>query len=100
MVGSAGSRSVSGTGPAVAVRRRPRNRGRLVGTAYVIVRYSSVYGEPQIIKQGSHSWVVAWFAARAALGMPLHLNGGGQQIRDLIHVDDIAEGTLRALTAP
>lgn len=46
-----------------------------------------------------HSWVVAWFAT-AALGLPLHLNGGVHQIRDLIHVDDIATATVRALIAP
>lgn len=71
-----------------------------VGISYAIVRYFSVYGEPQTIKPNSHSWVVAWFAARASLGLPLHLNGGGQQVRDLTHVEDIAEGTLRALTSP
>lgn len=71
-----------------------------VGTSYSIVRYFSVYGEPQTIKPRSHSWVVAWFAARASLGLPLHLNGGGRQVRDLTHVDDIAEGTLRALISP
>jgi nucleoside-diphosphate-sugar epimerase len=71
-----------------------------VGISYTVVRYFSVYGEPQTIKPNSHSWVVAWFAARATLGLPLHLNGGGRQIRDLVHVDDIAEATLRALVAP
>ncbi|TFE48080.1 NAD(P)-dependent oxidoreductase [Streptomyces sp. ICN441] len=71
-----------------------------VGTSYTIVRYFSVYGEPQVIKENSHSWVVAWFATRAALGLPLHLNGGGHQIRDLVHVDDIAAATVRALAAP
>lgn len=70
------------------------------GIPYTVVRYFSVYGEPQVIKQASHSWVVAWFAARAALGLPLRLNGGGQQIRDLVHVDDIAMATIRALVAP
>ncbi|MFB0617199.1 NAD-dependent epimerase/dehydratase family protein [Streptomyces sp. AGS-58] len=71
-----------------------------VGTSYTIVRYFSVYGEPQVVKQNSHSWVVAWFATRAALGLPLHLNGGGHQVRDLVHVDDIAAATVRALLAP
>ncbi|WP_042426724.1 NAD-dependent epimerase/dehydratase family protein [Streptacidiphilus anmyonensis] len=70
------------------------------GTSYAVVRYFSVYGEPQVVKQDSHSWVVAWFAMRAALGLPLHLNGGGHQVRDFVHVDDVAAGTLRALVAP
>lgn len=71
-----------------------------VGTSYTVVRYFSVYGDPQTIKPGSHSWVVAWFAARAQAGMPLHLNGGGHQVRDLVHVDDVAEATLQALVSP
>ncbi len=70
------------------------------GISYAIVRYFSVYGEPQTVKENSHSWVVAWFCMRAALGLPLQLNGGGHQIRDFVHVDDIASGTLRAVTAP
>ncbi|MDY0813998.1 NAD(P)-dependent oxidoreductase [Kitasatospora purpeofusca] len=70
------------------------------GVSYAVVRYFSVYGEPQVVKERSHSWVVAWFAMRATLGMPLHLNGGGHQIRDMVHVDDIATGTLWALVAP
>ncbi|TSB20698.1 NAD-dependent epimerase/dehydratase family protein [Streptomyces benahoarensis] len=71
-----------------------------MGTSYTVVRYFSVYGEPQVIKESSHSWVVAWFATRAALGLPLHLNGGGHQVRDLVHVEDIATATVRALVAP
>ncbi|MGK4909552.1 NAD-dependent epimerase/dehydratase family protein [Streptomyces albus] len=71
-----------------------------VGTSYTVVRYFSVYGEPQVIKENSHSWVVAWFATRAVLGLPLHLNGGGHQVRDLVHVEDIAAATVRALVAP
>ncbi|MBB5122863.1 NAD-dependent epimerase/dehydratase family protein [Streptomyces eurocidicus] len=71
-----------------------------VGTSYTVLRYFSVYGEPQAVKENSHSWVVSWFAARAALGLPLHLNGGGHQIRDFVHVDDIAEATVRALVTP
>ncbi|MFD5447353.1 MULTISPECIES: NAD-dependent epimerase/dehydratase family protein [unclassified Streptomyces] len=64
--------------------------------SYAIVRYFSVYGEPQVVKENSHSWVVAWFAMRATLRLPLHLNGGGRQVRDFVHVDDIATATLLA----
>ncbi|THA32293.1 NAD-dependent epimerase/dehydratase family protein [Streptomyces sp. A1277] len=68
--------------------------------SYAIVRYFSVYGEPQVVKENSHSWVVAWYGMRAALGLPLQLNGGGRQVRDFVHVDDIADATLLAAVAP
>ncbi|MEU3297158.1 NAD-dependent epimerase/dehydratase family protein, partial [Streptomyces longwoodensis] len=64
--------------------------------SHTVVRYLSVYGEPQVVKENSHSWVVARFAMRAALGLPLHLNGGGREVRDFVHVDDIADATLLA----
>ncbi|MFD3485783.1 NAD-dependent epimerase/dehydratase family protein [Streptomyces sp. NPDC058665] len=70
------------------------------GDSHAIVRYFSVYGEPQLIKENSHSWVVAWYGMRAVLGLPLQLNGGGLQIRDFVHVDDIADATLLAALAP
>lgn len=73
---------------------------RPAGTSYAVVRYFSIYGEPQVVKPGSHSWVVVHFTARAARGLPLHLNGGGHQVRDLVHVEDAAAATVRALVAP
>jgi UDP-glucose 4-epimerase/dTDP-L-rhamnose 4-epimerase len=69
------------------------------GIEYAVLRYFSVYGEPQVPKPGSHSWCVAWFGFHAAQGLPLRLNHGGRQIRDFIHVDDVAEATIRALVA-
>ncbi|MFF3959363.1 NAD-dependent epimerase/dehydratase family protein [Streptomyces sp. NPDC001890] len=72
--------------------------GASSGTEYAVVRYFSVYGEPQIPKPGSHSWMVPWLSLQARLGRPMRLNGGGIQVRDLIHVDDVAEATALALT--
>ncbi|MGW5780023.1 NAD-dependent epimerase/dehydratase family protein [Streptomyces sp. NPDC003863] len=72
--------------------------GASSGTEYAVVRYFSVYGEPQIPKPGSHSWMVPWLSLQARLGRPMRLNGGGVQVRDLVHVDDIAEATALALT--
>ena len=66
---------------------------------HVSLRYFSVYGEPQVPKPGSHSWCVAWFGFHAASGLPMRLNHGGRQIRDFIHVDDVAAATVHALTA-
>ncbi|RKT10999.1 UDP-glucose 4-epimerase/dTDP-L-rhamnose 4-epimerase [Streptomyces sp. 1114.5] len=67
------------------------------GTEYSIVRYFSVYGDPQIPKPHSHSWMVPWLALSAHTGRPMRLNGGGHQVRDMVHVEDIAHATLLAL---
>ncbi|MEU5162222.1 NAD(P)-dependent oxidoreductase [Streptomyces sp. NPDC020875] len=67
------------------------------GTDYAVLRYFSVYGDPQTPKPGSHSWMVAWLAMHARAGLPMRLNGGGVQVRDLVHVDDIAAATALAL---
>ncbi|MFD9686917.1 NAD-dependent epimerase/dehydratase family protein [Kitasatospora sp. NPDC001309] len=66
-------------------------------TEYSIVRYFSVYGDPQIPKPGSHSWMVPWLALSAHTNRPMRLNGGGHQVRDMIHVEDIAHATILAL---
>lgn len=68
-------------------------------TEYAIVRYFSVYGDPQIPKPGSHSWMVPWLAQSAHTGQPMRLNGGGHQVRDMVHVEDIAHATILALVA-
>lgn len=66
-------------------------------TEYTVLRYFSVYGDPQVPKPGSHSWMVACLAMSAHLGLPLQLNGGGHQVRDMVHVEDIARATVLAL---
>ncbi|WP_224276001.1 NAD(P)-dependent oxidoreductase [Streptomyces sp. LS1784] len=67
------------------------------GTEHAIVRYFSVYGEPQVPKPESHSWMVPWMAMSAHTGRPIQLNGGGRQVRDMVHVEDIARATVLAL---
>lgn len=74
--------------------------GQLYQLPVTCLRYFSVYGEPQVPKRLSHSWCVAWFAMRAAAGYPLRLNGGGDQVRDFIHVDDVAVATVLAAIQP
>ncbi|MGW5120418.1 NAD-dependent epimerase/dehydratase family protein [Streptomyces noursei] len=64
---------------------------------YAVLRYFSVYGDPQVPKPGSHSWMVAWLSMQARLGRPMRLNGGGVQVRDLVHVEDVAAATALAL---
>jgi len=67
----------------------------LYGLSTVSLRYFSVYGPLQIPKPRSHSWVVAIFLMRAVNRRPLVVFGGGQ-VRDFIHVEDVAEATVRA----
>ncbi|MFG3438306.1 NAD-dependent epimerase/dehydratase family protein [Nonomuraea sp. NPDC047897] len=69
------------------------------GVGFCVLRYFSVYGDPQVPKPGSHSWMVACLAMRAHLGLPLLLHGGGHQVRDMVHVEDIARATVLALVA-
>lgn len=69
-------------------------------TEAVVLRYFSVYGDPQVPKPGSHSWCVAWFGMHAMTRQPLLLHNGGTQVRDFVHVDDVAMATVLALVAP
>ena len=70
----------------------------LYGLPTVSLRYFSIYGPLQVPKPKSHSWVIAIFLMRAVKGRPLIIYGGGQ-VRDFIHVDDVAEATVRAAEA-
>lgn len=65
----------------------------------VSLRIFSAYGPPQVPKEGSHSWCVAFFTMRALKGKPLEIHGDGRQVRDFVHVEDIARACVAALTA-
>lgn len=66
----------------------------LYGLKATALRYFSVYGVPQVPKKRSHSWVVAIFVMRLLKGKPLVIFGDGEQVRDFICVDDVAEATI------
>ena len=68
---------------------------QLYGLNTVSLRYFSVYGPLQIPKPKSHSWAVAIFMMKALKNRNLTVYGG-QQVRDFIHVEDVAEATVRA----
>ena len=61
---------------------------RIYGLRTVAFRQSCIYGTRQfgIEDQG---WV-AWFTIAAVLGKPITIYGDGKQIRDVLHVDDLA----------
>ena len=73
---------------------------KLYGMSTTLVRYFSVYGSPQVPKEGSHSWCVAIFSMLAMKGKDITVFGDGKQIRDFTHVSDIAEGTVLATLNP
>jgi nucleoside-diphosphate-sugar epimerase len=57
-----------------------------------VVRYFTVYGpagRPDMVMYRFAKWIIE--------GMPVHLNGDGEQSRGFTYVDDIAEGTIAAL---
>jgi nucleoside-diphosphate-sugar epimerase len=60
------------------------------------LRYFSIYGSPQVPKKRSQSWVVAIFAMKLLTGKKLTIFGDGLQVRDFVHVNDVAEGTIKA----
>jgi CDP-paratose 2-epimerase len=61
---------------------------RIYGLQTVAMRQSCIYGTRQfgIEDQG---WV-AWFTIASVLGKPITIYGDGKQIRDVLHVDDLA----------
>lgn len=67
----------------------------LYGINYTILRYSNVYGPRQESK--SEGGVIAVFLERIFNNKPPIIFGTGNQIRDFIFVDDVAEANVLAL---
>lgn len=65
-----------------------RDYARIYGLPTVVFRQSCIYGPHQfgIEDQG---WV-AWFVISSLLGKPITIYGDGHQVRDVLHVNDLA----------
>jgi dTDP-L-rhamnose 4-epimerase len=73
--------------------------GRETGVAVTALRYHNVYG-PRMPRDTPYAGVASIFASAYAAGRaPLVFEDGGQ-LRDFVHVRDVARANLRALTAP
>lgn len=74
-----------------------------VGAAYGIdvtaVRYFNAYGPRQALSN-PYTGVAAIFSGRLLNGLPPIVMEDGNQMRDFIHVKDVARATVLALTAP
>lgn len=66
-----------------------RDFARIYGVRSTVIRQSCIYGPGQ---NGSEEqgWL-AWFIIAALEGYPLTLYGSGQQVRDMLFVDDLFE---------
>ncbi len=73
--------------------------GRAYGVEAVALRYLNVYGPRQALGN-PYTGVAAIFAARVLNGRAPVVFEDGRQIRDLIHVADVVDGTLAAMDAP
>ena len=65
---------------------------------WCVLRYANVYGPRQ--RADGEAGVVAIFAEAARRGAPLPVHGDGEQTRDFVFVEDVAEATLRAAEHP
>jgi UDP-glucose 4-epimerase len=71
---------------------------RLHGGTHTSLRYGNVYGQRQ--DPHGEAGVVAIFLGRLARGEQPEVFGDGTQTRDYVHVSDVVEATLAALTRP
>jgi UDP-glucose 4-epimerase len=68
------------------------------GLQWISLRYANVYGP----RQNAHgeAGVVAIFTERMLRGQPCFINGDGLQTRDYVHVADVVQANLKALSHP
>jgi dTDP-L-rhamnose 4-epimerase len=71
---------------------------RQAGGAVVALRYHNVYG-PGMPRDTPYSGVAAMFRSRLERGEPPRVFEDGAQMRDFVHVDDVARANLTALEA-
>ncbi|MBB3110235.1 UDP-glucose 4-epimerase [Paenibacillus phyllosphaerae] len=65
------------------------------GLHYTILRYGNVYGPGQTSK--GEGGVIAIFMEKLQADLPLPVNGDGEQTRDFIYVDDVAQANIAAI---
>jgi UDP-glucose 4-epimerase len=71
---------------------------RMYGLETVILRYANVYGPRQ--DPSGEAGVVGIFARHILLGQPCIVYGDGEQTRDFVFVDDVAQANILAMHGP
>jgi dTDP-L-rhamnose 4-epimerase len=72
---------------------------RETGVAVTALRYHNVYG-PRMPRDTPYAGVASIFASALAAGHAPRVFEDGRQLRDFVHVRDVARANVRALTAP
>jgi dTDP-L-rhamnose 4-epimerase len=70
-----------------------------LGIGYAILRLQNVYGEGQSLNN-PYTGILSIFSTKVRRGADLPLFEDGEETRDFVHVDDVAEALSRALTQP
>jgi CDP-paratose 2-epimerase len=68
---------------------------RSYGLPIVTFRCSNLYG-PAPCHGPRHGWLT-WLAISAAIGRPLRVEGTGDQLRDMLHANDVTSAVLAAI---
>jgi dTDP-L-rhamnose 4-epimerase len=72
---------------------------RETGVPVTALRYHNVYG-PRMPRDTPYAGVAAIFASAIAAGSPPRVFEDGRQLRDFVHVRDVARANALALTCP
>lgn len=69
------------------------------GLAHSILRFQNVFGEGQSLSN-PYTGILSIFSTRIRLGLPLPVFEDGEESRDFVHVDDVAEAVLQCVRRP
>lgn len=72
--------------------------GRAMGISTIALRYQNVYGAGQSLRN-PYTGILSIFSREMLAGRPVEIFEDGEESRDFVHVDDVAEANVLALTS-
>jgi dTDP-L-rhamnose 4-epimerase len=69
------------------------------GIPYSILRFQNVFGEGQSLNN-PYTGILSIFSTRIRLGLPLPIFEDGEESRDFVHVEDVANAILACIDSP
>lgn len=70
-----------------------------LGIAHAILRFQNVFGEGQSLRN-PYTGILSIFSTRIRLGQSLPIFEDGEETRDFVHVEDVANAVLRCIERP